>query len=861
LRVSGHSAILLAAALILTPSPAAAQTAPQGNKLTVTVADQSGGIIPGATVTLIGLDPAAKDTTIPAAKTTDKGVVVFDNVALGRYSVRAEFAGFDMGLLRDFKINRGDNRHVVVLPLKGLETSVTVSGENQAANRSSRAFGLGLTQDEIQALSDDPAEMARQLTDIAGANVVIRVDSFEGQDLPPRSQIKSIHITRDQFAAETEQPGSTFVDVITQPGIGPIRGGANLSFRDGSMNAKSQFTPTKGPEQIRGYGFNIGGALIKDVSDFSVSINGQNSYTTPNLNVALPSGTRFDVLNIRQPFETVNINTLFDYALTRDQTLRFGYTQGNQTRSNIGVGFYDLPERAFTQDQNSYQFRVLEAGPIGRRMFINTRLTVMWRDFGSHSAIELPTIIVQDAFNSGGAQQAGRVHNKSLNFASDLDYIHGRNSWRGGVQLYADWYRANLNNNYLGTYVFSSKEAFEAGTPILYTRSTGDPSLSFFHARVGGYFQDDVRVRKGLTLSPGVRYSYQTRVPDTLAFEPRVGITWAPTKSGNTTLRLSGGIFHGWLDPGIWWQTVRFDGSHQRDVLVTNPSYPDPGIGGLVPLANTYRLGDFKLNKNLRYSAGIDQRFSPRVSVNVLYNYYHQDQLPRGTNLNPLTAGVRPDPAFANIISTVTDAEIIRHELYVNFSFSLLAPSPANARARFNWRRVSVNGGYQFISARRNGIGPFDVPASGSLATEWGHGPADNPYRVNVSLVSTQLRNLTANFSVNAADGNPYTQTTGFDDNRDGLLNDRPAGVGIWMLRTAPVWTLSGRFTYNIPLPQSPSTPGPPRYRLSVYANVNNLTNHANLTGFSGVMTSTFFMRPTAVQNPRKVDLGMNISF
>ena len=43
--------------------------------------------------------------------------------------------------------------------------------------------------------------------------------------------------------------------------------------------------------------------------------------------------------------------------------------------------------------------------------------------------------------------------------------------------------------------------------------------------------------------------------------------------------------------------------------------------------------------------------------------------------------------------------------------------------------------------------------------------------------------------------------------------------------------------------------------------NVGNLTNHANLTGFSGVMTSPFFLSPTGVQNPRKVDMGMNISF
>jgi hypothetical protein len=436
------------------------------------------------------------------------------------------------------------------------------------------------------------------------------------------------------------------------------------------------------------------------------------------------------------------------------------------------------------------------------------------------------------------------------------------------VQVYTDWYRANLNNNYFGTYVFSDLAAYAAGTPILYTRSLGDPQLNFFQARIGGYFQDDIRVHKGLTLSPGVRYSYESRVNDRAAFEPRLGITWAPTKSGATTLRASGGIFHGWLDPGIWWQTVRSDPQHQRDVIIVNPSYPDPGPGGTVSPLNTYRLGDYKLNKNYRYSAGIDQKFSPRASVNVLYNYYNQSQLPRGTQLNPIVNGVRLDPAYGNIISTVTDAQLHRHEVYVNFNFSLVAPSPALARAPFNWRKLAVNGSYAYIRARRNALGPFDVPASGTLDTEWGRGPADNPYRVNVSLVSTQVKNLTANVSVNAADGNPYTELTGLDDNHDGLLNDRPAGAGIWSLRSTRVWTLTTRFTYNIPLAAtSAQTAGPgsgpaaPRYRMSLYININNLTNHANLTGFSGIVTSPFFMQPTAVQNPRRVDVGMNVAF
>src|SRR5262249_16239679 len=203
------------------------------------------------------------------------------------------------------------------------------------------------------------------------------------------------------------------------------------------------------------------------------------------------------------------------------------------------------------------------------------------------------------------------------------------------------------------------------------------------------------------------------------------------------------------------------------------------------------------------------------------------------------------DPSFGNIISTVTDAELRRHELYVNFNVALTAPSPALARTAFNWRRLAINGSYSYIRARRNALGAFDVPASGSLDTEWGYGPADNPYRVNVGVTSTQLKNLSVNMSVNASDGYPYNETTGLDNNQDGLLNGRPAGVGVWALRTTPVWTLSTRFTYNIPLGAAPAQAqgsGPQRYRASVYVAINNVTNHANLSGFSGVMTSPFFM-------------------
>lgn len=46
-----------------------------------------------------------------------------------------------------------------------------------------------------------------------------------------------------------------------------------------------------------------------------------------------------------------------------------------------------------------------------------------------------------------------------------------------------------------------------------------------------------------------------------------------------------------------------------------------------------------------------------------------------------------------------------------------------------------------------------------------------------------------------------------------------------------------------------------------MFVSVVNLTNRANFGGFSGMMTSPFYRRATLVQNPRKVDLGLNIAF
>src|SRR5207248_8029854 len=105
----------------------------------------------------------------------------------------------------------------------------------------------------------------------------------------------------------------------------------------------------------------------------------------------------------------------------------------------------------------------------------------------------------------------------------------------------------------------------------------------------------------------------------------------------------------------------------QRELQIFNPSYPDPG-GGLssVTPVNRYLLDPALQNaKSSRVSAGVDYAVSQRLRAGVTYRYLRGAYVLRGQNLNApdQASGVRPDPAFGNIIEVVSDARSRQHLL------------------------------------------------------------------------------------------------------------------------------------------------------------------------------------------------------
>ncbi|HEV3139293.1 MAG TPA: TonB-dependent receptor, partial [Vicinamibacterales bacterium] len=547
------------------------------------------------------------------------------------------------------------------------------------------------------------------------------------------------------------------------------------------------------------------------------------------------------------------------------------------TRGNLGIGGFDLAERAYSTDSRDFQLRAQEAGPVGRRAFANTRLELDFIKTGNHSILEAPTVRVLDGVTTGGAQMAGGRDLRTFELASDVDYVRGMHTVRTGFMLEGGSYRSDESSNYLGTFVFTSTAALSAGAPTRYSRRIGDPLISYANLDAGVYVQDDIKIRKNLTFSPGLRYEAQTHVSDASGFAPRLGLTWAPAKSGRTTIRASYGVFYNWLGTGAYEQSLRVDGFRQRDLNIVNPTFPDPGSAGSVTAVDRYLLGsDLRLERYQRIGIAIDQTVSPMVRTSLSFASMRFDHQLHGVNLNaPNAVGIRPDPTFANVIEAVSEAETRYYQINPSLNVNLAGGVRNAGQPRWNPRRTLIRFDYRYRPTFNNTDGAFVPSPTGTLLTEWAPARNDIRHRVRASMSTQALKNLNAQLNLEASSGAPYTITTGFDDNGDGIFNDRPADVGRDTARLPWRSTLSGNVSYFVGFKGAVAGPGGgggggdrerergaggPRGVTFTVA-IINLTNRDNYIGFSGVMTSQYFLQPTAVANPRQIDFTMRVAF
>jgi hypothetical protein len=870
--------------LLYSGGHAAAQDAPPGTgTLRLVVKDQTAGVIPGATVQIAGAE-RANEAVVRSLWSDGQGTAVAQGLRPGRYLVEVRFPGFETLVIPDLRVRAGDNRREVILAIQKLDEDVLVGRDpaTSASDPNSDRFGHVLSREQIDALPDDPEEMERVLEQMAGPGATIRVDGFRGGRLPPKSQIRSIRFASGMFAAEHHGGGMTIVDIVTQPGVGPLRGGVDFTFRDGALNARNAFQPEKGPERTQQYAFNLSGTLLKDRTSFALSAGGASLYDSANIFAALADGTRA-VESMRRPTDRVNLSARLDHALTRSHMLRGSYMQADSNLRNLGVGGFELPDRAFGRMSHDRILRLSESGPWGRLWFAESRLQLRWTGSDSTPAVDAPAVRVLDAFTTGGAQQAGGRRGREIEWATTIDWARGRHAVRMGSLVEGGWYRSDGQTNYLGTYTFASLEDFAAASPSTFTQRTGNPLVEYSHWQAGFFVQDDWRARRNLTLSAGLRQEFQTQVGDGLNLAPRGGFTWAPFSHGRTTIRGGGGIFYDWLESEVYEQTLRVDGVRQQETVVLNPGYPDPFSGGSAQVlpSSKYLLADgLILPRRAMASLGVSRQLSPAIVLNVNMMAMNGSNRFRGRNVNAPLHGVRPDPTLGNVTQVESTARMRSRQ--VNTGLSISVPS----------RRAFVFANYTFVDQWNDADGPFALPAdSHDLAAEWAPAAALPRHTASAVLNLPIGSRVRIGLTTIARSGTRYTVTTGRDDNGDAVFNDRPAGVGRNTALGHGMWDVAARVGYTFGFGnRPPASGGPPRgqgvivqrgagsagdllgamagggaedkrIRIELFASAQNLLNTVTPIGYSGVMTSPFFGQPTAAMPGRRIDLGMRVGF
>jgi hypothetical protein len=198
--------------------------------------------------------------------------------------VHVEFPGFEPsdGTLT---LKRGANNQNVTLGIAGVQEEVVVNDTGGALDdRSGNAQTTTLEQSEIDALPDDPDELAEVLQQMTGGSgATFQVNGFRGGRLPSREEIRQIRFRTNSFSADNHDAGRTQIEIITRPNVREWSGNANMGLRSDVLNARNAFARAETPEQFRRFNMGFRGPLVNGKTSVRFGLDGNRSYDSPTI--------------------------------------------------------------------------------------------------------------------------------------------------------------------------------------------------------------------------------------------------------------------------------------------------------------------------------------------------------------------------------------------------------------------------------------------------------------------------------------------------------------------------------------------------------------------------------------------------
>ena len=292
---------LSASALMLVLGTTAAVAQQQTGEIYGRATDNSGAVLPGATVTVAG--PALIQPRV--AVTSEAGTYRVPELPIGTYSVTFELAGFRSLAMQDIRVTIGFRAQVNgQLELSTVQETVTVTGASPLVD--TREVGTSSTFD-LETLQNipsarDPWVMLERTPGIfmdranvggnqsgqqsgyisRGASTGNNKWSVDGVDITDMAATGASPIYYDFDMLEemqvttggadvTQQTGGVGINLVTKSGTDRFKGNARFLVTDSAMQAdnitpelKAQGAGAGAPIQnIKDYGFDAGGPIVK----------------------------------------------------------------------------------------------------------------------------------------------------------------------------------------------------------------------------------------------------------------------------------------------------------------------------------------------------------------------------------------------------------------------------------------------------------------------------------------------------------------------------------------------------------------------------------------------------------------------
>jgi len=824
------------------------------------VVDESGGVIPGATITLLPRDGAASTT-----HSNHDGSFSFEGVAPGTCVLKVEISGFETVERTIAAGQLPPAPLTITLRVRGLEADVTVEAEEPAdAFSTSASNGATLRMDDefrraLPIVADDflgvvqnffyPGAQGSQ-----GSSIL--VDGVQGDQIDvPSSAIGTVRLNRNPYSALYQRPGQGRLEVTTKRGRrSRVDGAFEMAARNSLFAARNAFAAASQDLNRRLLQPTIGGPFPGRNSSFYFT--GQRFVHDESAVVNAETLTGPTVANVPTSHDHSSVFARIQAWPNVLNTFTATYGFSGHAYANRDAGGFNLAERGIAAEKQKHTLtlshRMLRAS--------NWQNDVLFGfiDQGDHagSAAIVPAVDVNDAFSSGPSPTFTRANRRSFSLENTARYL-GRSghALAFGGRVRTDHVDAFDASNFAGTFEFADLNAFAARTPLFFRINRGDPNAAFSVSGANAYVQDEIRVRPQLTLTFGLRYDWQSTTNDKNNFAPRFAFAFAPEHHKRTIFRGGAGVFYDDLTRSAIEKSRLFDGVRLREVVIAGPSFPDPFAGGadVSPAPSAVRVApDIQSPYPTQAGFGVEREISHRNTVSAEYAWFHGTHLFRSRNINapfPGT-GIRPDPDFLNI-NQVESSGFLRSQAFT-----------VTWRGRVG-RRFQPFAQYVLSKTTDNTSGTFWIPANNyDWRPETGPSDEDARHRFNMMGVITLPRGVQTGLVLSISSGLPYDIITGLDDNNDTVVNDRPAGGTRNTGRGPAVAQLDLRFSKTIAVVRVDE--GAQRQRrnnVDLIVDVFNALNRTNVKGIVGDMSSPFFGRANVAAMARTVQFSARYTF